>query len=333
MASPYTQQREYFMKKKYVITLSLLLSNLLFTSPVQCTDLADPKTQTIGDPKGTNFPMDGEGRVYHLGLKRGELANRILLVGDPERAKLIRELLDNPETSFAYVSNRGFTTYTGTKNGKPISIMSIGMGMPMMDFAIREIRAITDGPLAIIRLGSCGTPRRDVSIGTVVVANHSYGITTDYDAYHTKMLPEKYFKVTLPLSPDLVLHNKLVDALSTSSSGLFPVLEASDATADSFYGSQGRIDVNFDDRNPELIDQILEQHPDTGSLQMETFHLYHLAKLNGYAQKNDKVIRAAACAIVLAQRKSDDFLPNEIKHMIEKRAGSACLQALVDFEF
>lgn len=57
---------------------------------------------------------------------------------------------------------------------------------------------------------------------------------------------------------------------------------------------------------------------------METFHLYHLARLsvNG-------TISAAACAIVLAQRKKNDFLTNEDKHTLEKQAGRACLEALV----
>jgi uridine phosphorylase len=105
-------------------------------------------------------------------------------------------------------------------------------------------------------------------------------------------------------------------------------MEAIDATADSFYGSQGRIDSKFDDRNGQLIDQILEKYPQTGSLQMETFHLYHLAKLNSYAEKQE-MIRVAACAIVLAQRKSDDFLSNALKHAIEIKAGNACLEALI----
>lgn len=285
------------------------------------------ETQSIGDPKGTNFPKDGEGRVYHLGLKAGELANRILLVGDPDRAKLIRDSFDSPNDCFSYASNRGFTTYTGTKNGVPVSIMAIGMGLPMMDFAIREIRAITEGPLYIIRLGSCGTPRVDIPISTVVVAKSSFGIITDYDAYHTAS--DSCFKITKKLLPNDSLHELLVKSLATNAQGTFPVVEATDATADSFYGSQGRLDPEFHDQNVKLIDTFLEVHPDTGSLQMETFHLFHLAKLNAYAHDDQEMIKVAACAIVLAQRKSDDFLSNDRKHEIEKISGNACLEALV----
>jgi len=285
-------------------------------------------TKSIGDPMGTNFPKDAEGRVYHLGLKKGEIANRILLVGDPDRAKLIVSVLDEPDHVFTYASNRGFTTYTGEKQGIPVTIMSIGMGLPMMDFAIREIRAITDGPLFIIRLGSCGTPHEKISIGTVVAARESFCITTNYDAYHHRH-HSNHFGFTSPIGADLLLHSKLVSALERQSNGTFPVIEAADATADSFYGSQGRIDDNFDDRNEGLVNTIMSLHPDTGSLQMETYHLFHLAKLNGYAPFADGPISAAACAIVLAQRRSDAFLSNDRKHELEIKAGKACLEALV----
>ncbi len=290
-----------------------------------CVSCFAIETQSIGNPVGTNFPKDGEGRVYHLGLKKGEVANRILLVGDPDRAKLIVTMFDHPEDVFVYASNRGFTTYTGTKRGTPVTIMSIGMGLPMMDFAIREIRAITEGPLFIIRLGSCGTPHDDIPIGTLVVADKSFCITTNYAAYHQEERSDSvldYFTLTPPIEPDLLLHQTLVTVLKENCNGTFTVVEGTDATADSFYGSQGRLDDEFDDRNEGLIDTFMNKHPNTGSLQMETFHLFHLAKLNGD-------ISAAGCAIVLAQRKSNAFLSNERKHQIEIKAGNACLEALV----
>ena len=64
----------------------------------------------IGNPTNANFPRDSDGRVYHVGLKSGEVANNILLVGEPNRAKIISQFLDNgPE--FENISNRGFVTY------------------------------------------------------------------------------------------------------------------------------------------------------------------------------------------------------------------------------
>lgn len=283
----------------------------------------------IGDPTGANFPKDAEGRVYHIGLKYGELANRIVLVGDPDRAKLLSQLLDDSEEAFTCSTNRGFNTYTGTKNGVPISIMSVGVGSPMIDLAIREIRAVTKGPLMMVRLGTCGTPRKDVPIGSVVVADRSYGVTTNYDAYHTANRGP-YFSFSHPLDPDESLHKHLVTYLKKQAADRFPIIEASDATTDSFFSSQGRLDGNFDDRNAFLIDEVQERYPETGSIQMETFHLFHLAKLNEYA-KEEKIMRVASCAIVIAQRQSDDFLSKEAKNMVEIQAGNACLEALAEF--
>jgi uridine phosphorylase len=292
-------------------------------------------TKSIGDPSDTNFPKDSEGRVYHLGLKKGEIANRVVLVGDPDRAKLVAALLDYPDRTFTHASNRGFTTYTGTYQGIPVSIMAMGMGASMMDFAVREIRAITDGPLFLIRLGSCGTPSNDVAIGTVVVAKESFNVTTNCDAYHQvdpktdRPIATDYFTISSTIEPDLTLHHKLTVALQKQSNNSFPVVEAVDATADSFYGSQGRIDSNFADQNTGLIEAIMDTYPETASLQMETYYLFHLANLNKYTDPQEGSIAAAACAIVLAQRKSGGFLTNDRKHEIELEAGSACLEALI----
>ena len=54
--------------------------------------------------------------------------------------------------------------------------------------------------------------------------------------------------------------------------------EGLNASADSFFSSQGRPDPNFDDRNACVLDDLLHRHPTTSSLEMETFHLFHLAQ-------------------------------------------------------
>jgi uridine phosphorylase len=282
------------------------------------------------DQTDANFPKDSEGRTYHLELKEGDVANRILVVGDPERAAIISKLLD--DVKLTRNSPRGFITYNGTLGGKKITVMAMGMGMPMMDFAVREMRAITKGPLAIIRMGSCGSPREDVATGTLVVAKNSFGITTNYDRFHAGQTkdPSDLYSFTLPIQPDQQLHDSLVAHVQKAE---LPVLVASDATADSFYGSQGRIDPNFHDQNTHLLDEILKRHPDTASLQMETFHLFHLGQLSHYAQASEKSagkIRTAAAALVLANRRANDFLPVKKKQELEVIVGKAILQTLAD---
>jgi uridine phosphorylase len=274
----------------------------------------------VTDIRDANLPMDGEGKTYHLKLKEGDLASRILFVGDPERANRIQmNCFDRNTEKTEFISPRGFTTYTGKKNGVPVSIMAMGMGLAMMNFAVVESTIITKGPRAFIRLGSCGTPHPDIPIGTVVAATESILIQKNYDAFLPEAKDLKHYSISKPVKPDASLHKLMVERLQARS---VVVKEAPDATADNFYASQGRIVPGFEDKNQTLIDELMQEHPETGSLQMETFELFHLA--NTFKEP----MHTAACAIVLAQRKSGDFLSDEKKHEIEIRAGNACLEAL-----
>lgn len=79
--------------------------------------------------KNANFPRDAEGRVYHIGVKQGQVANRILTVGDHVRARAIAQCLDSEAEAghpvFVNVSQRNFLTITGRYKGVPVSIMAM----------------------------------------------------------------------------------------------------------------------------------------------------------------------------------------------------------------
>jgi uridine phosphorylase len=76
-----------------------------------------------------NFPKDADDRVYHISVKLGDVANRILTVGDHVRARKIAKHLDSEEECghpiFEKTSQRGFLTITGRYKGVPISIMAM----------------------------------------------------------------------------------------------------------------------------------------------------------------------------------------------------------------
>jgi uridine phosphorylase len=101
--------------------------------------------------KNANFPLYDDGRTYHVGTKKGEIANLILTVGDFSRAELIAKLLDPSPEPLKIQSKRGYLTITGCYKGVQVSIVAIGMGVAMMDFFVREARAVVDGPMKIIR--------------------------------------------------------------------------------------------------------------------------------------------------------------------------------------
>lgn len=280
-------------------------------------------TSKIANVSDANFPRDPEGRVYHLGVKAGEVANRILSVGDLGRAKMLATLLDDPENVLV-IANRGFTVFTGTLNKVPISIIATGMGVAMMDFVVRETRAVVDGPMVIIRFGTCGALQQSIPIGSIVVADSSILIRRNPDHWApTDGTPPAPYDLSKPVSSDpelsLLLFNKMQKAVGPV------VIRGTNATGDSFYSSQGRVDPNFDDDNTTLFDNLLAAYPSMSILEMETFQLYSLAHCN--VKKN---IKASAATIVLAQRRSNAFLDVDTKHILEKEGGLACLHTLIE---
>lgn len=130
----------------------------------------------------SDVPRTSDGRLIALGVRPGEVANRVvgsfvsscfieyptclhqITVGSPSRAEAIALLLDQVEHSdahgdvygpspaiFRLASDRGFLTVTGRYRGVPVSIVSIGMGYPNMDFFVREVRECVEGDLVIVR--------------------------------------------------------------------------------------------------------------------------------------------------------------------------------------
>lgn len=160
--------------------------------------------------ENANFPMTQDGRTYHVGTCKGETANRIITVGDPARAERIAGLLD--EISVRVTSKRGFTTITGLYKGTPVSIVSIGMGISMMDFFLREVRATIDGPMYCIRLGSCGSISEEAKIGNIVIAESAVLIQRNVNAFSTdtKVVDQPHYSISLPFKADEQLTQKVI---------------------------------------------------------------------------------------------------------------------------
>lgn len=103
----------------------------------------------------------------HIEAKKGEIAETILLPGDPLRAKWIAEtFLENP---VCFNRVRNMFGYTGTYNGKPISVMGTGMGVPSISIYAHEL--ISEfGVKNLIRVGSAGSYQKHVKIRDIVLA-------------------------------------------------------------------------------------------------------------------------------------------------------------------
>ena len=87
----------------------------------------------------------------HLKVNKDDYARTVLVVGDPARAELIQKLFKNPRL---VNKNRGLLGYTGTYNGKPVSVQTTGIGCPSTSIVIEEL--IQCGVTRVIRVGTCG---------------------------------------------------------------------------------------------------------------------------------------------------------------------------------
>ncbi|MBV1757894.1 MAG: purine-nucleoside phosphorylase [Dethiosulfatibacter sp.] len=105
--------------------------------------------------------------TIHIGAKKGEIAETILLPGDPLRARFLAEkYLDD---YFCYNEVRGMYGYTGYYKGKKISVQGTGMGMPSIGIYSHEL-IVDYGVRNLIRIGSCGSFREDVKVRDVILA-------------------------------------------------------------------------------------------------------------------------------------------------------------------
>ena len=103
----------------------------------------------------------------HIAAKNGEIADTVLLPGDPKRAKWIAE--NFLENAVCYTDIRGMLGFTGTYKGKKISVQGTGMGIPSMSIYITELMK-DYGVKTLIRVGSAGSYQEDVKIRDIVVA-------------------------------------------------------------------------------------------------------------------------------------------------------------------
>lgn len=121
----------------------------------------------------------------HIEAKEGEIADKILLPGDPLRAKYIAEnFLEDP---ICYNNVRGMLGYTGVYKGERISVQGTGMGMPSASIYAQEL--ITSyGVKKLIRVGTCGAISKDVHVRDLVIgqaaATSSSMVAKNFTSFH-----------------------------------------------------------------------------------------------------------------------------------------------------
>lgn len=128
--------------------------------------------------------INEDGSIFHLHVKPEWLADKVILVGDPGRVSLVASHFENKECE---VESREFHTFTGTYQGKRITVVSTGIGCDNIDIVMNELDALaninfqtrqeneTFRQLQLVRIGTCGGLQPNTPVGTFVCSVKSIG--------------------------------------------------------------------------------------------------------------------------------------------------------------
>ncbi|MEE1092247.1 MAG: phosphorylase, partial [Prevotella sp.] len=128
--------------------------------------------------------LNEDGSIFHLHLKPEQLADKIILVGDPDRVGLVASHFNTIEHE---VSNREFKTITGIYKDKRITVQSTGIGCDNIDIVVNELDALANidfktrqekdskKQLTFVRIGTCGGLQDYTPIGTFIASEKSIG--------------------------------------------------------------------------------------------------------------------------------------------------------------
>jgi uridine phosphorylase len=254
--------------------------------------------------------INDDGSIFHLHLKPEQLADTVLLVGDPARVEMVASYFDNQECR---VANREFVTITGTYKGKRMSVISTGIGTDNIDIVVTELDALANidfatrqvkpelRQLTLVRLGTSGAIQPDIKVGTAVFSHSSVGFDGLLNYYkgrnevcdlpieqafieHTgwsELLPKPYF-----IDADKSLFELFRDT----------TMEGITISAPGFYAPQGRW-VRLEPADNELnakIESFRFGERRITNFEMEGSALAGLAALMGH--------RAATICTIIAQR-------------------------------
>ena len=255
----------------------------------------------MSEPTSADSPHTGS-RQYHIDLERGELAEYILLVGDPSRVGKVAAGFDRLEVER---SNREITTATGRYRGMRLSVMSTGMGPDNTEIVLAEVLEITDRP-TFVRVGSSGGLQPNVGLGDLVISTGAVRLENTTDFYVHPGYPA-------------IAHRDVVWALEeVCRQAGYPFHVGITATASGFFAPQGRAMRTLPVRYPDLTEELRRQG--VVNLEMESSALFVLAGLAGS--------RAGTICTVFAQRIDGSFIEGADKEAAEARCIDAGLAGI-----
>ena len=273
--------------------------------------------------------INEDGSVFHLHLKPQELADKVILVGDPGRVALVASHFDGVECE---ANNREFRTITGNFKKKRITIVSTGIGCDNIDIVLNELDALANinfetgkenaklRPLTLVRIGTCGGLQPNTPIGTFIASEKSIGFDglLNYYANRDKLdiAFEKEFKKQVNWNPQLGnpyvadADKELLEQIAQDD-----MVRGVTIACGGFFGPQGRR-LRIPLADPQLNEKIVKfeyNRYKITNFEMESSALAGLAQHMGH--------KAVTCCMVIAnriQKEANSGYKNTIDGLIKK---------------
>lgn len=263
--------------------------------------------------------LNDDGSVYHLHLLPEDIAETIILVGDPERVPQVTKHFDRVEL---IKQKREFVTHTGFIGNKRLSVVSTGIGTDNIDIVMNELDTLVNidlqtrqvrptlTPLDIIRIGTSGALQQDVEVDSILISSHGLGLDalmqfyTGTDDDETEVLLDE-----IDRQLDLLFVNPYLYKAHPKWLNLFGnhYTQGITATCCGFYAPQGRMlrtQAQYTDLVARL-NQVSAGGYRITNFEMETAGIYALAAAMGH--------RALSVNAILANRITHTFSSNPAK--------------------
>lgn len=257
--------------------------------------------------------INDDNSVFHLHLKPEELADKVILVGDPGRVPTVAAHFEEKECD---VENREFHSITGTYKGKRITVLSTGIGCDNIDIVLNELDALANidfqtreekdqlRTLDIVRIGTCGGLQETVPEGTFIASVKSIGFDGLLNFYGGRNdvcdleLEDAFIKHMQWTGNKCIQHPYVIDANAELTERVAgdDMVRGITVACGGFFGPQGR-ELRIPLADPHQNEKIMSfEHKGLKitNFEMESSAVAGLSRLLGH--------RAMTCCMVIANR-------------------------------
>lgn len=256
--------------------------------------------------------INDDGSIFHLHLRPEQLADKVILVGDPGRVSLVASHFETKECE---VESREFHSVTGSYNGKRITVVSTGIGCDNIDIVVNELDALANidfetrhvkpslRSLTLVRIGTCGGLQEFTPVGTYIASEKSIGFDGLLNFYAGRnevcdLEFEDAFKKYMSWNPQkgspyvIDANKETLDRIAGDD-----MVRGVTIACGGFYGPQGRelrVPLSDPDQNAKVETFEYKGYRIT-NFEMESSALAGLSKLMGH--------KALTCCMVIANRR------------------------------